>query len=76
MSAALHHLVSRGVDIAKSHQQTFVFQLPTWGLVMLGLTTVFFFMVAGAVSIVANVPRKAGGLWLTTFRSATLLVRW
>jgi len=54
MSAAIHHLVSRGVDIAKSHQQTFVFQLPTWGLVMLGLTTVFFFMGAGAVSTIAK----------------------
>jgi len=54
MSAAIHHLVSRGVEIAKNHdfhQQTFVFQLPTWGVVMLALTTVLFFLFSGAVRI-------------------------
>ncbi|MCJ1249287.1 hypothetical protein MMC30_006510 [Trapelia coarctata] len=52
MSAAIHHLVSRGVEIAKNrdfHQHTFEFKLPTWGLVMLLSTTVLFFLFAGAI---------------------------
>lgn len=58
MSAAVHHLVSRGVEIAKTHHQTFVFKLPTWGVVMLGLTTVVFFLMAGAVSTIEH--RRTG----------------
>ena len=57
MSAAVHHLVSRGVVAAHEHltnadsnEHVFVFQIPTWGFVMLGVTSVVFVLVAFVVS--------------------------
>ena len=55
MSSIAHHLVSRSVDHFSRHGQTFEgsvkVHVPVWGFVVIGLTTVLFFLFAAAVSL-------------------------
>ena len=61
------HLVSRGVAAAHQHlknadsnEHISVFQIPTWGFAMLGVTSVVFYVVAVLVSTLTFIRLQTG----------------
>ncbi|MCJ1419508.1 hypothetical protein MMC32_005863 [Xylographa parallela] len=78
MASVMHHLVSRGLEAVQQHQenpeQTFgPFKVPTWGFVLVGLTTILYLAVS--LCIRYTYGELIGTLAMIEDPSTTMIIR-
>ncbi|MCJ1284662.1 hypothetical protein MMC26_003997 [Xylographa opegraphella] len=78
MASVMHHLVSRGLDVVQQHQanpdQAFgPFKVPTWGIVLVGITIALYF--ALSLGIRYTYAELIGTLAMIEDPSTTMIIR-
>ncbi|MCJ1381400.1 hypothetical protein MMC17_004510 [Xylographa soralifera] len=78
MASVMHHLVSRGLEAVQQHQdnpeQPFgPFKVPTWGFVLVGLTTALYFAISLAIRYTYG--ELIGTLAMIEDPSTTMIIR-